>query len=222
MAAILILASCPVSAPAEGPVTAVQEALRKEQLLPDQPSGRLDEPTRAALRQYQTQRGLPVTGEIDNATMEALEAGAGPKAAQTVVPGVPTETVRGDREFLNKIGGNGGGTGSGTTVATEDAAPSAAPAQKRRHIATRKSEVATIAQGGTLERKTRGSSPRHQDQATTQPQGNDIAVGTTMERTRSQQKTATANETGGYEGETSEDSRPKDNGFFHRLFHRDE
>gem|GEM_PF-4852677 len=58
---------------AQGPVSSVQEALRREQLFSGETNGMLDETTRSALRNFQIRQGLPITGEIDAGTLQALE-----------------------------------------------------------------------------------------------------------------------------------------------------
>ena len=50
----------------------VQWQLREAGFEPGQVDGKLGTQTRLALRQYQTQKGLPPTGELDNATSRAL------------------------------------------------------------------------------------------------------------------------------------------------------
>jgi peptidoglycan hydrolase-like protein with peptidoglycan-binding domain len=97
---------------AEMPVSAVQETLKREQFFFGEPSGVLDEPTRAALRRFQIRQGLPVSGEIDTATVQALQnprakdaavapapvAGAAPKAGSAAAT-----TTEKDREFLQDL-----------------------------------------------------------------------------------------------------------------------
>ena len=88
---------------ADGPIVAVQEALKKQQLLSAEPTGVLDFQTRAALRKFQTQRGLQPTGEIDTPTLEALQKQAA--AAPADKPGrEPIKAiVKEDGEFLKKV-----------------------------------------------------------------------------------------------------------------------
>ncbi|MEA3212656.1 MAG: putative peptidoglycan binding domain [Chthoniobacter sp.] len=93
---------------AEGPVTAVQEALKREQFFFGAPTGVLDEPTHAALRRFQIRRGLPVTGEIDTATVQALQSPADQPAKpaaprEAPQPEPPKKIVEGDREFLKQV-----------------------------------------------------------------------------------------------------------------------
>jgi N-acetylmuramoyl-L-alanine amidase len=54
-------------------LTGVQGRLRNLGLLRDAPSGQLDDATRRALREFQRQHGLTVTGEPDAATHGKLE-----------------------------------------------------------------------------------------------------------------------------------------------------
>src|SRR5688500_8468696 len=92
---------------ADGPIDAVQNALRREQFLYPEPSGVLDDATRDALRRFQVSRGLPATGEMDTPTLEALQTTAPRRAA--VPPMIaPTQaekpdTVEKDREFLKQV-----------------------------------------------------------------------------------------------------------------------
>ena len=95
---------------AEKPEKEAQDALKEAQFFFGQSSGVLDDSTRAALRRFQIRRGLPVTGEIDNATMQALkvnvdgvqsEVQAPPR--QSAVPIRAQTTVEKDREFLQQI-----------------------------------------------------------------------------------------------------------------------
>ena len=71
---------------AEGPVGAVQDALRTQQFFFGERSGELDEPTCAALRRFQIRHGLPATGELDNATIIALQ---NPPSGAANTPGFP-------------------------------------------------------------------------------------------------------------------------------------
>lgn len=93
---------------AQGPIYSVQEALRRENLLTTSPSGTLDEPTKNALRRFQSSRGLPESGEIDSATLEALERGNGQRPAIESLPSpsrttaVTAEVAEADRAFLQR------------------------------------------------------------------------------------------------------------------------
>ena len=97
---------------AEGPVSAVQNVLIREQFLSGEASGVLDDATRAALRRFQIRRALVATGEIDTATLQALQSNG--ESAGLPAPGQPREsegsrptvaTVESDREFLKSVEG---------------------------------------------------------------------------------------------------------------------
>lgn len=106
-AAVLLLVSAGSLVAAEGPVKAVQQALKEQQFFYEEPNGKLDPATYAALRRFQIRHGLSATGEIDTATMEALEGGgnAAPDAASpaATVGGLPPATVERDHEFLAQV-----------------------------------------------------------------------------------------------------------------------
>ena len=80
LAAMLVISSQGLLA-VEGPVAALQEALKEQQLFFGEPSGVLDDRTQVALRRFQIRHSLPNTGEIDNATLDVLQ-----KLAQSDVP----------------------------------------------------------------------------------------------------------------------------------------
>jgi len=96
-----------------GSVTAVQEALKKRGFYFDQPTGQMDEPTRAALKRFQIREGLNVTGEIDAATSETLQnqpgaAASAPPSRPEAASDVPARErsrniVQSDRDFLDRI-----------------------------------------------------------------------------------------------------------------------
>ena len=111
-----------------GPIVAVQEALKKQQLLSAEPTGVLDFQTRAALRKFQTQRGLQPTGEIDTPTLEALQkqAAAAPpdKAGREPIKAI----VKEDGEFLKRVEkAPGAETTSQPTGVTAPTAPAPPP-----------------------------------------------------------------------------------------------
>jgi hypothetical protein len=109
-ATILALA-LPGSMAAEGPIASVQESLKRQQFYFGEATGIVDDDTRAALRRFQIRHGLPCTGEIDGATLQALAGNpaavqpiseaqvAASKAAPQPTPAV----VDKDRQFLQKI-----------------------------------------------------------------------------------------------------------------------
>ena len=90
---------------AENGARALQNALKERGFYAAQPSGVMDEQTRAALKRFQIREGLNVTGEPDAVTLQALG-----KAAQTqTVSSQENDSVRersqqvvtSDREFLH-------------------------------------------------------------------------------------------------------------------------
>ena len=85
--AMMMAASSPMLViAAEMPISAVQETLKREQFFYGEPSGVLDEPTHAALRRFQIRYGLPVSGEIDKATLQALQSPREKDAAELLRP----------------------------------------------------------------------------------------------------------------------------------------
>lgn len=82
----------PAAAPAsavlsEGTIKALQEALNKQGIAV-KADGVLNDETRNAIKKYQSQHHLPVTGEADKATLDKLgvatQSGAAPSPASTV------------------------------------------------------------------------------------------------------------------------------------------
>ncbi len=89
------------SSAADGPIAAVQTALIREQFLSGEPSGVLDSSTRGALRRFQLRHALPPTGEIDTATLVALQSNV--ESAEALAPAPPPAVVQSDREFLKRV-----------------------------------------------------------------------------------------------------------------------
>lgn len=92
---------------AQGPITAVQDALRREQVYFGEATGVVDDGTREALKRFQLRHGLPLTGEIDGDTLQTLQNSA--EERRPVVRSLPVGaqagevtalTVRKDRAFL--------------------------------------------------------------------------------------------------------------------------
>jgi peptidoglycan hydrolase-like protein with peptidoglycan-binding domain len=110
----------------ESSVAAVQDSLKRGQFYFGEPTGVVDDATRAALRRFQIRHGLPASGEIDAATIEKLQgspttpaptvaavtpaAAAGPQASSAV--------VEKDQQFLQKVE-----TGIEPTAPTAQVAP---------------------------------------------------------------------------------------------------
>lgn len=89
--------TAPPTAPAaaalsQSTISALQEALSKQGITV-KVDGVLNDDTRAAIKKYQTQHHLPVTGEPDKATLDKLGVvapqSAGPSAAQTLAQATP-------------------------------------------------------------------------------------------------------------------------------------
>jgi hypothetical protein len=87
----------------QGPISAVQDALKREHFYFGKSNGLLDEPTRDALRRFQARHGLEATGEVDSGTLQALQAFTAPSrpVVRSVVPASPTAEK--DRAFLNEL-----------------------------------------------------------------------------------------------------------------------
>jgi len=96
--------SAAVSLP-ETTVKALQEALNKEGIAV-KADGVLGGDTRAAIRQYQTQHHLPVTGEPDKATLDKLgiagQKSEGPSGQQPA--GAATSPAMGGQDMMGKGG----------------------------------------------------------------------------------------------------------------------
>ncbi len=111
--ASLCAGSHPLSA-AEGPVAALQETLRKQLYYSGPTTGIMDAETRASLKRFQIHEGLPVSGEIDTATLQSLQAVSGTPPVSTVnalkrsdspVRERAHQVVQSDREFLQRMEG---------------------------------------------------------------------------------------------------------------------
>lgn len=84
----------------------MQEALKREELFFGEPSGVLDPQTRDGLKRFQARRGLSATGELDAATLRALEDS---DEGRVVIRSLPPETATSeptagrDRDFLRLL-----------------------------------------------------------------------------------------------------------------------
>ncbi len=108
LCAVVLAVFLQSSIAADGPVSAVQDALKREKFYFGESTGELDDGTRAALRRFQIRQGLPPTGEIDTATVEKLQAStpaASPPAVVTAPPASkPIEAIaEKDRQFLQRV-----------------------------------------------------------------------------------------------------------------------
>lgn len=108
--AVVLAAVWPGSEAADGPIIAMQDALRRENLFMGERTGVLDAETQSALRRFQVQRGLPATGQVDAATLQALQRSV--DTTQPTVRSLPSaaavaalnpEIVVQDKEFLQKL-----------------------------------------------------------------------------------------------------------------------
>ena len=93
-------------------VKAVQDSLKKQGFYFGETTGKLDEPTRAAIKRFQIRQGMTVTGEADAATLEALQRGPATASATSAGSAAAPEVsvreraqnlVQTDREFLEKV-----------------------------------------------------------------------------------------------------------------------
>lgn len=115
------LLACPAAA--DDPVNALQQALRSQGFYFAEPTGAVDQETKNALRRFQTRHGLPVNGEVDTATLEAVQ-----KAAASVPLRERARTLeQSDREFLARLEGNE--PAESAPVAQPNTAPATSPAQ---------------------------------------------------------------------------------------------
>jgi len=89
----------------EGTIKALQEALNK-QGVPVKTDGVMDDETRRAIRTYQSQHHLPVTGEPDKATLEKIGVAAN-AGSTTATPGAPGQATAGGG-MMGMMGGHGG------------------------------------------------------------------------------------------------------------------
>jgi hypothetical protein len=114
---------------AEGPIVAVQEALIRDKFLTGEVSGVHDKATREALQKFQAYHSLPPTGEIDTATLEALQSDVPTKPAPALaVQPLPKAVVQGDRQFLDGlVNGEEKTSGNGEPAAVPTPAPPAEP-----------------------------------------------------------------------------------------------
>jgi peptidoglycan hydrolase-like protein with peptidoglycan-binding domain len=121
-------------AAAEGPIYAVQDALKREHFFAGERTGVLDPSTRSALQRFQTRHGLPDTGEIDTATLQALQSS--PEESRPVIESqspatkgsAPSEAVvEKDREFLRNLGAVETGSEQKMPAPSELSAASALP-----------------------------------------------------------------------------------------------
>jgi peptidoglycan hydrolase-like protein with peptidoglycan-binding domain len=132
-ASLLFLSSAGKCVTVEGPVSAVQNTLKQEKLLLTEPSGVFDEATQAALRRFQLRHSLVVTGQIDSATLEALQKSSTSQAPVSNRPPLPEAVVAEDRQFLQNLE-NGNGLTHGPAegpIASDQMAPAPLAAKGR-------------------------------------------------------------------------------------------
>jgi len=80
--------TAPAPALSEAAVKALQEALNKQGIAV-KADGILNDETKAAIRRYQSQHHLPVTGEPDKATLDKLGVAAGKSGEAPAAPTAP-------------------------------------------------------------------------------------------------------------------------------------
>jgi hypothetical protein len=121
-------------AAAEGPIYAVQDALKREHFFVGERTGVLDQSTRTALRRFQTRHGLPDTGEMDTATLQALQSSTEDdrpaiesKSPATKDSALSEDVVEKDREFLRKLNTVEAGREQNVPAPSELSASSALP-----------------------------------------------------------------------------------------------
>ncbi|RYD71828.1 MAG: peptidoglycan-binding protein, partial [Verrucomicrobiaceae bacterium] len=116
LAAVAVAGFSLLSHAAEGPIASVQRSLKEQQFYYGEVTGQLDEETRAALRRFQIHQGIPVSAELDTATLQALQSSVkeppaeqenvtNEPAAERSVRGRAQRLVQDDREFLEQIEG---------------------------------------------------------------------------------------------------------------------
>lgn len=96
---------------ADDRIADVQKALKEQEFFFGEVNGQRDEETRAAVRRFQIHSGLPVTGEIDAATIAAVESRSTTEPVAVEAEATPERSVRGqmrnlvrsDEEFLEEV-----------------------------------------------------------------------------------------------------------------------
>jgi hypothetical protein len=103
----LILFATALTLEAENGARALQNALKERGFYAAQPSGVMDDQTRAALKRFQIREGLNVTGEPDAVTLQALGKAAQTKTVSSQenasVRERSQQVVTSDREFLARV-----------------------------------------------------------------------------------------------------------------------
>ena len=150
---------------AEGPIASVQRSLQEQQFYFGEVNGQLDEETRAALRRYQIHQGIPVSGELDTNTLQALQSATGtaetntapapsaPATAERSVRGRARNLEQGDREFLEQLEES---PVSPAPAAEQEPASTAPPAPAPK---PRRTEPQTAQTPPTAERPERDATP---------------------------------------------------------------
>lgn len=183
--AVLLLAALSATFAAEGPIFSVQDALKRENVFLGERTGVLDEPTQSALRRFQLQRGLPATGQIDAATLQALQSSVA--ASQPTVQSLPPttavakpnpETVVKDKAFLEKL--------EQSEAAREEEQPAVA-AMPPPPTATPAPVIASTPEAEAPEPVAEESAPPKPAKARATEKNPPVAVETKRERERPQQ-----------------------------------
>ena len=95
-------------AEAANPIEDAQRMLQREEFYFGKVTGAMDAETRAALRRFQIHEGIAVTGEMDAATLQALQAGSAPaepppERSRSSVREQATSVEQDDRMFLERF-----------------------------------------------------------------------------------------------------------------------
>jgi peptidoglycan hydrolase-like protein with peptidoglycan-binding domain len=111
-------------------VAGIQEALKTQSFYFGEVTGNLDEPTRAGLRRFQIRKGLPVTGEVDRSTVQALndDAAQSPTAElrEQKPNAVGNSSGQSDKAFLNDV--ENGEKSAAQNPTSNNGVPSESPA----------------------------------------------------------------------------------------------
>ena len=98
--------TAPPPALTEATVKALQEALNKQGIAV-KADGVLTDETKAAIRKYQSQHHLPVTGEPDKATLDKLGVALGKSGAAPAAPTAPGKGQTGPGQGMTMGPGHG-------------------------------------------------------------------------------------------------------------------
>jgi peptidoglycan hydrolase-like protein with peptidoglycan-binding domain len=147
---VLAMFTAVANVSADESVRAAQARLKADGFYFNEPSGRLDADTSAAISRYQIRNGLQINGQLDAATAKSLGVRATTASVKPAAPasGSWQQMRKSDRRFLERLESTKPGRKPGQVAA---APPSAAPAtrapaaapQTRREVSTKRTSVAT-------------------------------------------------------------------------------